>query len=124
MRRNLIWVLVQNVACNLVLIPTMGADGAAISGAVSAILLGALSVHAGRRVTGRLSLVRAFGGPALAGAAMAAVLLAVDPPLVLGVVLGAAVYLAGLAAWERWANPDDVEVVLSTIRKRDLAPAP
>jgi hypothetical protein len=43
---------------------------------------------------------------------------------VLGVVLGAAVYLAGLAAWERLANPDDVEVVLSTIRRRDLAHAP
>lgn len=124
MRRNLIVVLVQNVVCNVVLIPPLGAEGAAISGAASAVLLGALSLHAGWRLTGRLSLVRAFGGPVLAAAAMAAVLLAVQPSLWTGVPLGAAVYLAALAGWERLANPADVRIVLAALRRRDPVPAP
>lgn len=124
MRRNLILVLVQNVVCNVILIPPLGADGAAISGAASALLLGALSLRAGRRVTGRLSLVRAFGGPVLAGTAMAAVLLAVQPSLWVGAPLGAAVYAAALAAWERLANPGDLHVVLAALRRRDPVPAP
>jgi O-antigen/teichoic acid export membrane protein len=124
MRRNLILVLVQNVVCNVILIPPLGADGAAISGAASALLLGALSLRAGRRVTGRLSLVRAFGGPVLAGTAMAAVLLAVQPSLWVGAPLGAAVYVAALAAWERLANPTDLQIVLAALRRRDPVPAP
>jgi O-antigen/teichoic acid export membrane protein len=124
MRRNLIVVLVQNIVCNVILIPPLGADGAAISGAASAVLLGGLSLHAGWRVTGRLSLPRAFGGPAVAAVAMAAVLLAVEPSLWAGVPLGAAVYAAVLAAWERLANPGDLHVVLTTLRRRAPVPAP
>jgi O-antigen/teichoic acid export membrane protein len=121
MRRNLILVLAQNVVCNVILIPPLGADGAAVSGATSAVLLAALSLHAGRRVTGRLSLVR---GPVLAAAAMAAVLLAVQPSLWAGIPLGAAVYAVALAAWERAANPTDLRIVLSALRRRDAVPAP
>jgi O-antigen/teichoic acid export membrane protein len=124
MRRNLIVVLVQNVVCNIILIPPLGADGAAISGAASAALLAVLSLHAGRRVTGRLSLVRTLAGPALAAAAMAAVLLAVEPSLWAGIPLGAAVYAVALAAWERTANPTDLRIVLSALRRRDAVPAP
>jgi O-antigen/teichoic acid export membrane protein len=124
MRRNLIVVLVQNVVCNIILIPPLGADGAAISGAASAALLAVLSLHAGRRVTGRLSLVRALAGPALAAAAMAVVLLAVQPSLWAGIPLGAAVYAVALAAWERTANPTDLRIVLSALRSRDAVPAP
>jgi O-antigen/teichoic acid export membrane protein len=124
MRRNLIVVLVQNVVCNVILIPPLGADGAAISGAASAALLAVLSLHAGRRVTGRLSLVRALAGPALAAAAMAVVLLAVQPSLWAGIPLGAAVYAVALAAWERTANPTDLRIVLSALRSRDAVPAP
>ena len=117
MRRILIVVLVQNVVCNIVLIPPLGADGAAISGAASAVLLAGLSLYAGRRVTGRLSLARALLGPGLAGAAMAAVLVALQPSLWAGVPLGAAIYVAVLTLWERSANPDDVEVIVKTLRR-------
>jgi O-antigen/teichoic acid export membrane protein len=124
MRRNLSFVLVQNVVCNVILIPPLGADGAAISGAASAVLLGGLSLHAGWRVTGRLSLARTLLGPALAAAAMAAVLLAVQPSLWAGVPLGTAVYAVALAAWERAANPADLRIVLAALRRRDPVPAP
>ena len=118
MRRILLVVLAQNVVFNLILIPPLGADGAAISGAASAVLLAGLSLHAGRRVTGRLGLARVLSGPALAGAAMAAVLSALQPSLWVGVPLGAVIYVAVLTLWERSAYPDDFEVIVQTLRRR------
>jgi O-antigen/teichoic acid export membrane protein len=125
-RRVLTFVLLQNLACNLVLIPALEADGAALSAAISALLLAAMSVRVGSRLTGPVDLTRAFAGPFLAAAAMAAVLLALSLPLVPAVLAGAAVYLGVLAAWEQRSNPEDVGTVLATLRRRsaESTPAP
>jgi O-antigen/teichoic acid export membrane protein len=116
-RGVLIAVLVQNIACNLVLIPLLEADGAALSAALSAVLLGILSLRVGADVTGGVNLARAFAGPTVAGAAMAAVLVPLSLPLAPAIVLGGAVYLAVLAIWERSANREDLGLVLATLRR-------
>jgi O-antigen/teichoic acid export membrane protein len=116
-RGVLIAVLVQNVVCNLVLIPLLEADGAALSAALSALLLGILSVRVGAEVTGGVNVARAFAGPALAGAVMAGVLVPLSLPLGPAIVLGGAVYLAVLALWERTANREDLGLVLDTLRR-------
>jgi O-antigen/teichoic acid export membrane protein len=117
-RRVLTVVLAQNLGCNLVLIPLLEADGAALSAAISAVLLGALSLRSGSRVTGRIDLARAFAGPLLAGAAMAATLLLVSPPLGAAIPLGALVYGAVLVPWERAVNRKDFDVVRATLLRR------
>jgi O-antigen/teichoic acid export membrane protein len=117
-RRVLMAVLGQNVLCNLALIPVLEADGAALSAALSAVLLGVLSVRVGARVTGRVNVTRAFAGPALAGAAMAIVLLLLSPPLGAAIVLGALVYAVVLVPWERAVNRTDFDVVRATLGPR------
>lgn len=118
MRNNLIVVLVQNLVCNAILIPPLGADGAAISAAASALLLAVLSLLDGRRVTGNFGVARAFAGPLLASAAMAGLLLALDPPLPAAIVVGALVYAAALAGWERAVNPLDLRFILFSLDPR------
>jgi O-antigen/teichoic acid export membrane protein len=117
-RRVLILVLAQNLGCNLVLIPLLEADGAALSAAISAVLLGALSLRSGSWVTGHIDLARAFAGPLLAGAAMAATLLLLSPPLGAAIALGALVYTVVLVPWERAVNRKDFDMVRATLQRR------
>ena len=118
LHRVLVLVVAQNLGCNLLLIPLLEADGAALSAAISAVLLGALSLRSGSRVTGHLDLVRAFAGPLLAGAAMAAALLLLSPPLGAAIALGALVYAVVLVPWERAVNRADFDVVRATLGRR------
>jgi O-antigen/teichoic acid export membrane protein len=113
--RVLVLVVAQNLGCNLLLIPLLEADGAALSAAISAVLLGALSLRSGSRITGHLDLARAFAGPLLAGAAMAATLLLLSPPLGAAIALGALVYAVVLVPWERAVNRADFDVVRATL---------
>jgi O-antigen/teichoic acid export membrane protein len=106
--RNVAIVCAQNLACNAIAIPLAGADGAAVVTLSSSLLLATLAVWQASRRTGGLWLVRAFAGPAVAAAAMAAVALAAPFPPVAAGALALAVYAAVLAGIEYTAYPDDV----------------
>jgi peptidoglycan biosynthesis protein MviN/MurJ (putative lipid II flippase) len=74
-------VVVLNIVLKLVLIPPRGATGAALAAAVSSVALALLGAHRMASLTGGLSLLRAFAGPVVAGAALAATMLAGSLPL-------------------------------------------
>ena len=86
----------QNLVCNCVAIPLWGADGAAGVALSSALLMTVLTVWAASGARGGLAVVRAFGGPVLAGAALvAAALLAPLPAIPAGA-------LACSPTWAWW----------------------
>ena len=126
-RRVALPMIAVNLAMNVVLIPPLGATGAAISALASAAMLAALTTLQLRRATGDFSLVAAFAGPVIAGAAMLAALLLLDLPLVPSAVVGAAVYAGVLAAIERAVFPEDADLVIRIISpalRRRFPPGP
>ena len=58
MHSILLITVVQNIAMNALLIPPYGATGAALTAAVSGLLLGVLSIRQGTRTLGHVRLVR------------------------------------------------------------------
>ena len=118
-------VVVLNVVLNLVLIPPLGATGAALAAAVSSIVLAGLGIWRIRGLTGHLRLLRTFLGPLVAGAAMAGAMLLTGLPLVLALMLGGLVYVGVLAVFEVRAFPDDVALLRDLVRRRgDGGPKP
>ena len=113
--RLLVPVIALHVVLNLILIPREGANGAAAAALASGALLAVLALWQARVVLGPADLVGAFAGPVLAGAAMAAVVLALSAPWVAELVLGAVVYAAVLSAFEWLARREDALVFLSAL---------
>jgi O-antigen/teichoic acid export membrane protein len=100
--------IVQNLVLNLILIPPLGATGAAISATVSGFLLAGFTVYMVGRRFGRISVLRVAVAPVLAAAAMAAVAVAggleLEPPWVAATVLA---YCGTVVAIERAFFPGD-----------------
>ncbi|MEA2364527.1 MAG: hypothetical protein QOE69_2769 [Thermoleophilaceae bacterium] len=120
--RSLIGMIVLNVALNIILIPPMGATGAALAALISGVGLAALAqVFVGRAV-GRVSPVRSFGTPLLAGAASALAIVATGQQLALSVAVGSLVYLATLIGAERLLYPEDFARFRALLRH--LRPTP
>ena len=117
-RRVALPMIAVNLAMNFALIPPLGAAGAAISGLASGVMLAVLTTLQLRSVAGAFSLLHAFAGPAIAGAAMLAALLLLGLPLVPSAVLGTVIYLAVLAAIERIAFREDAELAVGILRRR------
>jgi O-antigen/teichoic acid export membrane protein len=117
-RRVALPVVIQNVILNVILIPPLGATGAAISALASGIVLAVLTTLQVRAAVGSFQVLGAFSGPVLAGGVMAVALLLVDLPLVPAALLGAVLYLAMLAAVERAAFREDVELMVRIARRR------
>jgi len=123
--RLFIVVIAVNVVSNLILIPPYGATGAAASAALSGVLLAALGLRQSARAIGTIRVTRAFAGPIAGGAAMTVVLWLARGNLAAAVVLGGATYVAGLAAFERLAFPEDFAFFLTIVRRPRLgAPTP
>ena len=116
--RPALLVLAQNLVANLILIPLMGATGAALNAVISGILLSAVGIRADRRESGTFSLTRAFGSPLVGGAAMAAITLAIGLPLIPAAILAVVTYVAAVAAFERLVFPADAKAALATLRRR------
>jgi O-antigen/teichoic acid export membrane protein len=108
-------VMVQNLACNALIVPTYGADGAAAVALSSGLLLAVLNTREAHRCTGRPIAWWAFAGPAAAGAAMVAVALAVPLPALPAAVLSLLVYTAVLLAFEHAFHRDDVDVFTQAV---------
>jgi O-antigen/teichoic acid export membrane protein len=111
-------VATQNIVCNLIAIPQWGADGAAAVALSSALLLAVLNIRQARRRTGAFAPLRAFSGPAVAGAATAAVALLLPVPAVPAAIAALLVYGCVLAGIEWMWHRDDVRSYLRALPER------
>lgn len=101
-------VIVQNVTFNFILIPPLGAEGAALNAIISGVLLAGWTLHRARRLFGAISIARVISAPALASAALIALALASGTALtVVDMIAVAAVYLLVLLVVERVIFPGD-----------------
>jgi O-antigen/teichoic acid export membrane protein len=119
--RLLVVALVVNVAANLILIPPLGATGAALAALASGVLLAVLGLVFLRVELGPIRLLRSFAGPLVAGGAMALAMVATGQHLVVSLVAGAVAYALVLIAFERVVFRDDFELFASLARRRGPA---
>lgn len=121
--RIVAFVAIENIVLNVILIPEYGADATAFNAALSAALLGVLSVTLVDRRFGRINLVRAFGAPVTGGAAMAVAVMLTGLPLVPAAALGLACYAAALLAFEHFVFPADLARLRRVVSLRARAAA-
>jgi O-antigen/teichoic acid export membrane protein len=118
MHSILLVTVAQNLVMNLLLIPPYGATGAALTAAVSGVLLGVLSIRQASKALGRIRLVRVFLGPVLGAAAMSLAIVLVWGSLLGGFLLGGAAYFTTLLIIERWFYPEDFARLLASVGLR------
>ena len=110
--------VVQNIVMNVLLIPPYGATGAALTAAVSGLLLGALSIRQAGKALGRINLTRIFLGPIVGAILMSLAIVLVWGSLIGGILLGGTGYFIGLLLVERIFYPDDFARLLGLARLR------
>lgn len=119
-------VLVQNVAFNLVLIPLLGAEGAAISSVSSGLLLAALTARPLRQAVGAFPIIGTLTAPVLATAALAAAAAAVGiDHLILPAIAGSLAYVVAFLAVEAVFFREDFTIyrnLVARIRSRGRRP--
>jgi O-antigen/teichoic acid export membrane protein len=118
MHRILLITLVQNIVMNVLLIPPYGATGAALSAAVSGVLLGALSIRQATKSLGRIRVIRIFVGPVAGAAAMTIAVILVWGSLIGSLAFGGAAYVTALFLVQRTFFPDDFTRLLDSVRPR------
>lgn len=109
---------VINVVANLLLIPPLGATGAALAMLLCEGVLCVVMWTIVVRAIGRPAAVPTFASAAVAGVAMAAVLLVLPGHVLLVLVAGSLVYGAVFALVERRVAPDDLRVAVTMVRGR------
>ena len=103
------FVAVENIAANLVLIPWLSLYGAALGTSISTVLVAAgVLAFAGQRI----DYTRVLGGPVLASAIAACVMLLLRESFPAAVVSAAVAYVGVLVLFERRLFPDDARAVL------------
>jgi O-antigen/teichoic acid export membrane protein len=100
-------VLAQNVATNLILIPTLGATGAALSSVISGVLLGGWTMWKTQRALEGVSTVRIWASPVLAGGALTGVIVLLGGLTVATMAAATAAYAAVFLVLERVTFPAD-----------------
>jgi O-antigen/teichoic acid export membrane protein len=113
MHRILLLTAIQNIGMNIALIPPYGPTGAALTAAVSGLLLGTLSIWQAARTLGHIRLLRVFLGPAVGAGAMALAVVLVHSSLLLGLVVGGTAYVGALLIVERMFFPEDFALLLA-----------
>lgn len=112
------FVLAQNALFNLVLIPPLGATGAALNATLSGALLAGLTERRAARVAGRVSFARVLLAPVAASGALAAVIASsgfeLDPYTV---AAGVTAWVVALVAVERLAFRDDFQFFAALVRR-------
>jgi O-antigen/teichoic acid export membrane protein len=121
--RVLLVATVVNVVTNVLLIPPLGATGAALAALASGILLAVLALVVLRIELGPIRLLRSFAGPVVAGGCMAALIVATGRHLIIGVIAGGLVYVAALVLFERSVFRADFEVFARLARRRGVPDA-
>jgi O-antigen/teichoic acid export membrane protein len=121
-QRVLTWVYglvaLENFLANLVLIPWLSLNGAALGTSISQLLVTIAFVAFAQRTVGRVNWSRIATGPAVATVLAAATMTALRDELALAVSSGTAVYLVALMLFERFLFPEDAHAVLDLIRQR------
>jgi O-antigen/teichoic acid export membrane protein len=107
-----------NLGLNLVLIPPLGAEGAAAAMLITDAIFVVVMMAIATRTVGSAHLGRALGSPLVAGAAMGAVMATLSSLPVVAAAGGVVVYIAVLLLLERTFNPLDLEFVRSMVRRR------
>jgi peptidoglycan biosynthesis protein MviN/MurJ (putative lipid II flippase) len=110
-------VAFENVLANLVLIPLLSLNGAAVGTSLSELLAAGALLWAAWSAGGTPSFARVLAGPALAAAAAAGAMWALDGSLVAAIVGGALVYGATLFAFERLVFPHDAGAIWASLRR-------
>ena len=108
-------VLVLNVGLNLLVIPEYSFKGAAAVTSISEVVLASMTLVFVLRLTGRVSALRVVSGPVVGCVAIGVVALVAGTGL-LGLVLGALVYLPVLFAVEHRFFPHDVRRLRDVVR--------
>lgn len=125
-QRWLAWIYgtmaLENIVANFATIPSYGMTAAAVNTTVTELLLFlAMAVLAARLVVG-LDWARMLGGPLLAGAVAAGLMLALRGSFAAAVAAGTIGYLVALGGFERLAYPQDLRAVARFLRRK-VAPA-
>jgi O-antigen/teichoic acid export membrane protein len=111
-------VAAENILANLVLIPWLSLDGAALGTSISQLLVSVALMVFSQHAAGGIQWARVAGGPILATLAATAGMVALRADFAAAVLAGALVYLAVLFAFERMLFPDDARAVLDLLPRR------
>ena len=115
-------VIVQNVIFNFILIPPLGAEGAALNAVISGVLLAGWTLHRARVLFGSISIIRIVLAPTLASAALAGTAIATGETLnVVGVAAAVAAFLVTLLVVERLVFPGDFRFYAGLVPSRRSA---
>lgn len=101
----------ENIVLNLVLIPWLSLDGAAIGTSVSQLLVTVALVAYAQRVAGRPEWTRVAGGPVVATLAASLAMFLLRDSLGAAIAAGVVIYAAVLFVFERLVFPDDARAV-------------
>lgn len=107
-----------NLGLNLVLIPRLGARGAAVAMLASEVVLAGPALALAARAVGGVNWVAMTAAPLGAGVAMAAVTIPLAGSLPAALAAGGVVYVLAYAALERAVSPADLAFALSIVRAR------
>ena len=111
-------VAVENVLANLVLIPLLSLEGAALSSSISQVLVTAILLALTHRLIAPVAWGRVLVGPVAAAALAAAVMWLARDTLAVAILAGGTTYVVALAALEVRLNPADVRAVLDRLPGR------
>jgi O-antigen/teichoic acid export membrane protein len=101
----------ENILLNLVLIPWLSLDGAAIGTSVSQLLVTVALVVYAQRVSGRIEWARVLSGPVVATLAASLAMLLLRESLGAAIAAGVVLYSVVLFVFERLVFPDDARAV-------------
>jgi O-antigen/teichoic acid export membrane protein len=114
-------VAAENILANLVLIPWLSLEGAALATSTSQVLVTVALLAVARQAAGRVEWKRIAAGPVVATLAAALAMLVLRDSLAAAVAVGAAVYLCVLFVFERRLFPEDARAVLDLLPGRGAA---
>jgi O-antigen/teichoic acid export membrane protein len=109
------FVAVENIVANLVLIPWLSLYGAALGTSISTVLVAAGFLGFARQ---DLDYARVLGGPVLASAIAACVMVLLRESFPAAIASAGVVYVGVLVLFERRLFPDDARAVLDLLPRR------
>ena len=108
---------VENILANLILIPWLSLDGAAIGTSLTQSLVAVGMFWFARDLTAGCDWRRALAGPALSTLVAIGVAALLRDELLVGAAAGAIVYAVSMVAFERAVFPDDARIFLDFLRR-------
>jgi O-antigen/teichoic acid export membrane protein len=114
-------VAVENILANLVLIPWLSLEGAALATSSSQLLVTVALLAVARQAAGRVEWTRIVAGPVVATVAAGLAMVALRDNLAAAVAVGAVAYLGVLFVFERRLFPEDARAVLDLLPGRGAA---